>query len=63
MLFGDRVHVRLQTLELAARELQSFLLIEAGLLLLGDQLLAVFALRSDALVFFAGEALEFQSRD
>ena len=41
VLLADRVRVRLQTLELAARFFQSLLLIEAGLFLLAHQRLAL----------------------
>ena len=61
VLFADRVRVRLQALELAASLFQRLLLIEASLLLLAHQPLALLALRPGTLIL-ARQPLQLQPR-
>ena len=61
VLLPDRVHLRLQTFELAARDLDRLFLIEAGLFFFGHQRMVALALVTGALVF-ASEPVQLQAR-
>jgi hypothetical protein len=57
----DRVHLRLQTFELTACDLDCLFLIEAGLFFFGHQRVVALALLTGALVF-ASKPVQLQTR-